>query len=197
VAESFDALEDRLETPLELAGVVVARCSELFDPRSVTRWLGSPSLQPRPVLGLLPLGGVLDTPTDLRRARRLAGLAGGLLVAFLIGFFGHFILDMGGLKRVSHAVRTLLWLPMASLVLTAGLAFTVTRLWRTGQGATLGRVYYAGITLALLAFIPFLHHLRLLGFPTSQSAPAHRAPEPFEPGRRGLRTSANTAVSRG
>jgi CubicO group peptidase (beta-lactamase class C family) len=105
-----------------------------------------------------------DTPTDLRRARRLAGLAGGLLVAFFVGIFGHFILDMGGLVRVSPAVRTLLWLPIASVVLTAGLAFVVIRLWRTGDGSTAGRVYYSGVAFALLAFIPFLYHLRLLGF---------------------------------
>lgn len=105
-----------------------------------------------------------DVPTDLRRARRLAGLAGGLLVAFLIGIFGHFILDMGGLVRVSLALRALLWLPLVSVVLTAGLTYVVIRLWRTGEGTTTGRVYYSGVALALLAFSPFLYHLRLLGF---------------------------------
>ncbi|TVR28233.1 MAG: class A beta-lactamase-related serine hydrolase, partial [Nitriliruptor sp.] len=105
-----------------------------------------------------------DTPTDLRRARALAGLAGGLLVAFLVGIFGHFILDMGGLVRVSPAVVALLWLPLVSVAVTAGLAFVAIRLWRTGQGSAAGRVYYSGIALALLAFLPFLYHLRLLGF---------------------------------
>jgi CubicO group peptidase (beta-lactamase class C family) len=105
-----------------------------------------------------------DTHTDLRRARRLAGLTGGLIVAFLIGLLGHFILDMGGFVRVSPAVRLLLWLPIASAVTTAGLALVVIRLWRTGDGTTAGRVYYSSVALALLAFIPFLYHLRLLGF---------------------------------
>jgi hypothetical protein len=49
-------------------------------------------------------------------------------------------------------------------VLTAGLAFVVVRLWRDGEGSTAGRVYYSGIAIGLLAFLPFLYHLRLLGF---------------------------------
>ncbi len=104
------------------------------------------------------------TPTDVRQARRLGGLAGGLLVAFLIGFVGHFVIDMGGLLRVSPFTRALLWLPLVSVVLTAGLAFVVIRLWRDGEGSTAGRVYYSGVALGLLAFAPFLYHLRLLGF---------------------------------
>jgi CubicO group peptidase (beta-lactamase class C family) len=105
-----------------------------------------------------------DTPADLRRARRLAGLAGGLLVAFLVGMLGHFVLDMGGFVRVSPVVRALLWLPLASVVATAGLTFVVIRLWRTGDGSTAGRVYLSGLALAFLASVPFLYHLRLLGF---------------------------------
>jgi hypothetical protein len=105
-----------------------------------------------------------DTPTYLRRARRLAGLAGGLLVALLVGIFGHFMLDMGGLVRVSPVVRGLLWFPLVSVVLTAGLAVVVVRLWRAGEGSTVGRVYLTRIALVLLAFVPFLYHLRLLGF---------------------------------
>jgi CubicO group peptidase (beta-lactamase class C family) len=105
-----------------------------------------------------------DTPADVRLARRLGGLAGGLLVAFLVGLVGHFILDMGGLLRVSLVTRGLLWLPLVSAVLIAGLAFVVVRLWRDGEGSTAGRVYYSGIAIGLLAFLPFLYHLRLLGF---------------------------------
>ena len=104
-----------------------------------------------------------DVPAELRRARRLAGLAGGLLVAFVVGLFGHFILDMGGLVRVSAVVQGLLWLPLISVVLTAGLAFFVVRLWRGGEESTVGRVYLSSIAVALLAFAPFLYHLRLLG----------------------------------
>ncbi len=105
-----------------------------------------------------------DTPIDVRRARRLSGLAGGLLIAFLLGIFGHFILDMGGFVRVSPVVRALLWLPLISAVLTAALAVVVVRLWRSGEGSTAGRVYLSGIAVSLLAFLPFLYHLRLLGF---------------------------------
>jgi CubicO group peptidase (beta-lactamase class C family) len=105
-----------------------------------------------------------ETPAGVRRARRLGGLTGGLLVAFLVGLVGHFVLDMGGLLRVSLFTRALLWLPLVSVVLAAGLAFVVIRLWRDGEGSTAGRVYYSGVALGLLAFIPFLYHLRLLGF---------------------------------
>ena len=103
-------------------------------------------------------------PVDVRRARRLAGLAGGLLSAFFLGLLVHFALDMGGLLRVGGALRALLVLPLASAALTVALAFVVARLWRTGEVSTAGRAYLAGLTLALLAFIPFLYHLRLLGF---------------------------------
>ena len=105
-----------------------------------------------------------QTPTDLRRARRLGGLAGGLLVAFVLGIAGHFVIDMGGLLRVSPFTRVLLWLPLVSVVLAAGLAVVVARLWRDGEGSTAGRIYHTGVALGLLAFLPFLYHLRLLGF---------------------------------
>jgi CubicO group peptidase (beta-lactamase class C family) len=103
-------------------------------------------------------------PTDLRRARRLAGIAGGLYIAFVVGMFGHFIIDMGGLVRVSPVVQALLWLPLISVLLTAGLVWFVIRLWRSGDGGTVPRVYLSSITVALVAFVPFLWHLRLLGF---------------------------------
>ena len=105
-----------------------------------------------------------DTPDDVRLARRLSGLAGGLLVAFLLGIFGHFILDMGGLVRVSPVVQALLWLPLISVVLTVGLAVAVARLWRNDEGSTAGRMHLSGVAVVLLAAIPFLFHLRLLGF---------------------------------
>jgi hypothetical protein len=96
--------------------------------------------------------------------RRWLGLTIALLVAFVAGLFGHFILDMGGLVRVSPVVQGLLWLPLISVVLTAGLAVLVVRLWRAGEGSTVGRVYLSSVAVVLLAFFPFLYHLRLLGF---------------------------------
>jgi hypothetical protein len=105
-----------------------------------------------------------DVPADLRRARRLAGLAGGLLVAFVVGLFGHFILDMGGLVRVSPVVQGLLWLPWSASCSRPAWRSVVVRLWRAGEGSTAGRVYLSSIAVGLLAFVPFLYHLRLLGF---------------------------------
>ena len=40
----------------------------------------------------------------------------------------------------------------------------MARLSRTGEVSTAGRAYLLGLTLPLLAFIPLLYHLRLLGF---------------------------------
>jgi CubicO group peptidase (beta-lactamase class C family) len=105
-----------------------------------------------------------DIPADLRRARRLAGLAGGLLIAFFLGLVVHFALDMGGLLAVGAGTQALLLLPLASAGLAVALAVVVARVWRVGAVSSVGRAYLTGLTLALLAFIPSLYHLRLLGF---------------------------------
>jgi CubicO group peptidase (beta-lactamase class C family) len=101
---------------------------------------------------------------DLRRARRLTGLAGGLLIAFAVGLLGHFVLDMAGLLQVGPAVRALLLLPLISALLILALAVVAVRLWRTDAGTTAGRLYHSGLAIVLLAALPFLWHLRLLGF---------------------------------
>lgn len=105
-----------------------------------------------------------DVAARVRWARRLAGLAGGLLIAFYVGLLVHFTLDMGGLLNVGGTVRALLVLPLISAGLTVALAFVVARLWRTGEASTAGRIYVTGVAIALLAYMPLLYHLRLLGF---------------------------------
>ncbi len=103
-------------------------------------------------------------PADLRRVRRLTGLAGGLLIAFAVGLLAHFALDMAGLLQVSLALRTLLLLPLTVALLSIALAVLVVRLWRGGVGSTAGRLYHSGVVIALLTALPLLWHLRLLGF---------------------------------
>ena len=103
-------------------------------------------------------------PADLRRARRLSGLAGGLLVAFAVGFLLHFALDMPGLLQVSPVLRALLLLLLVVALLIVALAVVVVRLWRIRAGSTVGRLYHSGVAIALLAALPFLWYLRLLGF---------------------------------
>jgi CubicO group peptidase (beta-lactamase class C family) len=102
-------------------------------------------------------------PVELRRARRLTGLAGGLIIAFAVGLLGHFALDMTGLLQISLALRALLLLPIASALLLVGLTVVVVQLWRSDVGSTVGRLYHSGVAIALLAALPFLWHLRLLG----------------------------------
>ena len=103
-------------------------------------------------------------PPDLRWARRLTGLAGGLMIASAVGILVHFALDMAGLLQVSLALRTLLVLLLAAALLTVTLTIVVVQLWRKGSGSTAGRVYHSGIAIALIAALPLLWHLRLLGF---------------------------------
>jgi CubicO group peptidase (beta-lactamase class C family) len=103
-------------------------------------------------------------PADLRRARRLTGLAGGLMIAFGFGLLAHFALDMAGLLQVSLALRALLLLPLAGAIAVVALDVVVVRLWRNGGVSLAGRLYHSGIAIVLLAALPFLWHLRLLGF---------------------------------
>jgi CubicO group peptidase (beta-lactamase class C family) len=103
-------------------------------------------------------------PADLRRARRLTGLAGGLLVAFAVGFLLHLALDMPGLLQVSPVLRALLLLLLVVALLIVALAVVVVRLLRIRAGSTVGRLYHSGVAIALLAALPFLWYLRLLGF---------------------------------
>jgi hypothetical protein len=105
-----------------------------------------------------------QVPADLRRARRLTGLAGGLLSAFAVGLLAHFALDMAGLLQVSLTLRALLLLPLTGALLIIAFAVFVVRLWRSGPGSTAGRLYHSGVAIALLAALAFLWHLRLLGF---------------------------------
>jgi CubicO group peptidase (beta-lactamase class C family) len=102
--------------------------------------------------------------SGLRPVRRLSGLAAGVGAAFVLGLTAHFATDMAGMFQVGPALRGLLWLPLAAVGLTAGLAVLVVRMWRRRDGRLPARVYHSVVLVALLGFLPLLHSLRLLGF---------------------------------
>jgi CubicO group peptidase (beta-lactamase class C family) len=104
------------------------------------------------------------TSAEVRRVRRLSGLAAAVASAFVVGLVVHVATDMAGLLQVSATLRGLLWLPLLAAALTAGLAVLVGRLWWRRDGALTARLYHSVVLVALLGFLPLLHSLRLLGF---------------------------------
>jgi fructose-specific phosphotransferase system IIC component len=105
-----------------------------------------------------------ETPQELRRVRRLSGIAAGVALGFIVGFALHFVADWPAMLQISGALRALLVLPLIAAGLTVALASGVAQPWRRRAGSTAARLYHTGIALGLLAFLPFLYHLRLLGF---------------------------------
>jgi CubicO group peptidase (beta-lactamase class C family) len=103
-------------------------------------------------------------PTTWRRLRRLSGLTAGLGVLFVVGLTGHFAIDMPGVLQAGPGLRLLLWLPLVVAAATAGLAVLLLGAWRRREGSLTGRLYHSGVLVALLAFLPLLFELRLLGF---------------------------------
>jgi hypothetical protein len=85
------------------------------------------------------------------------------MIAFGFGLLVHFAVDMAGLLQVGLALRALL-LPLPGALVIVALDIVVVRLWRNGGVSLAGRLYLFGIAIALLAAVPFLWHLRLLGF---------------------------------
>jgi CubicO group peptidase (beta-lactamase class C family) len=103
-------------------------------------------------------------PTTWRRLRRLSGLTAGLAVLFVVGLAAHFAIDMPGVLQAGPGLRLLLWLPLVVAAATAGLTVLLLGVWRRRDGSLAGRLYHSGVLAALLAFLPLLLELRLLGF---------------------------------
>jgi CubicO group peptidase (beta-lactamase class C family) len=103
-------------------------------------------------------------PTTWRRLRRLSGSTAGLGVLFVVGLAGHFAIDMPGVLQAGPGLRLLLWLPLVVAAATAGLTVLLLGAWRRREGSLAGRLYHSGVLVALLAFLPLLLELRLLGF---------------------------------
>ena len=65
---------------------------------------------------------------------------------------------------VPPGLKALLWLPLIAVVLTlGGLAFAV-RMWLSGRGSLVQRMYYTVVTLGCVAVLWQLNHWNLLGF---------------------------------
>jgi len=102
----------------------------------------------------------------LGQAWLLAGLIGTLNLVFLIGF--PLSLWLYGVWRLVYGVPAfvvaLLCLPLVASVLTLGLPVFTALAWKNNYWKFMGRLHYSLITLAALAFIPFLVYWNLLGF---------------------------------
>ena len=102
----------------------------------------------------------------LSRAWLLAGLISTLNLVFLIGFplslwlIGVWKLVYG----VPAVVVALLCIPLLTTVLTVGLPIFTALGWKNNYWSVIRRSHYSLITLAALAFIPFLVYWNLLGF---------------------------------
>ena len=100
------------------------------------------------------------------RSWLLAGLVGTLYLVFLISLplslwlYGGWKLAYG----VPAFAIAVLSLPPIATVLTLGLAVFTVLAWKNKYWSVIARSHYSLITLAALAFIPFLIDWNLLGF---------------------------------
>lgn len=96
----------------------------------------------------------------------IAGLIGTLNLVFLIGF--PLSLWLIGIWKLVYGVPAvvvaLLCIPLLTTVLTVGLPIFTALAWKNKYWSVRGRLHYSLITLAALAFIPFLTYWNLLGF---------------------------------
>ncbi|GAB4379435.1 MAG: serine hydrolase [Elainellaceae cyanobacterium] len=99
-------------------------------------------------------------------ALRIAGLIGLLNLAFLIGF--PLSLWLMGVWKLAYGMPpiaiALLCLPILATALTLVLPATAISAWVQGRWSLARRWHYSVVTLAALAFIPFLTYWNLLGF---------------------------------
>ncbi len=94
-------------------------------------------------------------------ARPLAGLTGALNLIFGLGLF----LQQGATNAydVPPGLIAVLCIPLLTTALAAALAMDTALVWRNGSWSRSGRVHLVVVSLAALAFIPFLVHWNLLG----------------------------------
>ncbi len=100
------------------------------------------------------------------RAWLLAGVVGTLNLVFIIGL--PLSLWLYGAWKLAYGVPAFaiafLSLPTIATVLTLGLSVFTVLGWKNKYWSVTGRAHYSLITLAALAFIPFLIYWNLLGF---------------------------------
>ncbi len=100
-------------------------------------------------------------------ARFVASLFGISMLVYAVGFIQKGVQQVwrgGGelLYGMPAAMRPLLWIPLAQVVLAAGVVVFAVRAWRRSYWGLAGRIHYAVFTLAALAWIFFVAHYHLL-----------------------------------
>ena len=106
-----------------------------------------------------------SAPRAARLARLLAGFISALNLVFLVG------LNLAAVRMgqefvygMPPLVIALLCIPLLTTLLTALLPIWTVFAWKDKYWSLVGRLHYSLITLAALAYIPFLSYWNLLGF---------------------------------
>jgi CubicO group peptidase (beta-lactamase class C family) len=104
-------------------------------------------------------------PPTARRARRVAGLAGALNLAFLVGLatFITMLLDDEMMPAPQWFLASRI-LPLLSVVATAAMAWFAVGLWRGKLWTTYARIQYTALVLGSVGFLWLACYCNLLGF---------------------------------
>jgi hypothetical protein len=104
-------------------------------------------------------------PAGARRARRLAALLAAVYVAFFVTLLAAVA---GGIDELIYALPTGIYValafPLLAIPLTLLVAWGAVQAWRQGWWTRYGRVQYAVIALAALAFAWSLNYWNLVGY---------------------------------
>ena len=106
-------------------------------------------------------------PRPARLARLLAGFISVLNLVSLPGLIlaiNRMGLELGLVYGMPPLVIALLCIPLLTTLLTALLPIWTVFAWKDKYWSHVGRLHYSLITLAALAYIPFLSYWNLLGF---------------------------------
>lgn len=119
-----------------------------------------------PVLRLIRRfrGRQIEYSDDHARTRILAGLASGLIFAFLIGTLLMVAVDTVAFFQIPLVFKALLWLPILAAIVTIPLLVFVVRLWVHDEGGAARRVHLSLVAAAMLGLIPYLWFWGVLGF---------------------------------
>ncbi len=105
------------------------------------------------------------SPRLAKIAWLVAGLASLLYLVFAIGLpLSAWLIGVWKLVYgVPAVMTTLLYLSLIAAALAIALPFLAVLAWKNNYGSIAGRLHYSLITLAAVAFIPFLSYWNLLG----------------------------------
>jgi len=110
-----------------------------------------------------------DLPDGMQYARPLAIFCAALHIGFLFALaFRLFTAGPLGLVQTDPAVIIpLLLFPITAGVFSLGLAGFAIRAWKTRSWSTTGRVHFTLVTIAQLAYLPFLWYWDLIAVPVA------------------------------